>query len=303
MSDNRTMINPHYNNPRRQARIDREEKELEELMKKGREPQVEEEDEEEEVQEEETQEVKEPPKKKKEEPKEDEDNDEEGLSAEEKTFKKRYGDLRRHSQKERQELLDRIEKLEKGNKEIVPPTSKEELESWIKKYPQVASIVSTIADKKAKEMFSSAEARLAKIDELQAEADKKTAEAKILEAHSDFLSIRDSDDFHDWAEQQAKWVQDALYENEDDPKSVISVLDLYKFKTGKTTADKKKVQKSAASSVKSKASEPDADVSSRKIRESAVSKMSDAEYEENEEAILAAMRNGNFIYDMTGGAR
>ena len=300
MSDNRTMINPHYNNPRRQARIEREEKELEELMKKGREPQVEEDDEEEEVQEEETQEVKEPPKKKEEEPKEEEDGDDEGLSAEEKTFKKRYGDLRRHSQKERQELLDRIEKLEKGNKEIVPPTSEEELESWIKKYPQVASIVSTIADKKAKEMFSSAEERLTKIDELTAEVNRKTAEAKILEAHSDFLSIRDSVDFHTWAEQQAKWVQDALYENDDEPKSVISVLDLYKFKTGKTTTDKKREQKSAASSLKSKASQPDADVSSRKIRESAVAKMSDAEYEANEEAILAAMRNGNFIYDMTG---
>jgi hypothetical protein len=293
------MINPDYSNPRRKARIEREEKELEELMKASQKPQ--EPDEEEEDQEEpEVQEV-EPKKEVK--PKEETEEKEEELNSEEKTFKKRYGDLRRHSQKVEQELRNEIEKLKNKNPEVVPPTSEEELTDWMKKYPQVASIVSTIADKKAKEMFSSAEERLAKIDELTAEANRKSAEAKILESHSDFLSIRDSDDFHNWAEEQPKWVQDALYENDDDARSVIRVLDLYKVDMGLTVKDKKKAQKEAASSVRGKPSEPDVDTVNRKIRESVVAKMSDKEYEANEEKILEAMKTGNFIYDVTGGAR
>lgn len=303
MSDNRTMINTSYSNPVRAARIAREEKELEELMKGNKapvEPEEEEEVEEVEVQEE----PKEKPKAKKlkEEPEETNEEEEE-LPKEEKTFKKRYGDLRRHSQKVEQELRERIEQLEKKNPSVVPPTTDEDLESWAKKYPEVASIVMTIAEKKANEKFKGAEERLAKIDELQAEADRKSAEAKILESHSDFLSIRDSDDFHDWAEEQPKWVQDALYENDDDPRSVIRVLDLYKVDKGLTNKDKKNQQKSAATSIKSKTSEPDVDLSGKKFRESVVSKMSDREYEANEEAIMEAMRSGNFVYDVTGGAR
>lgn len=284
-----------YAKPRRSARLEREEKELEELMNQNKAPQEKEEESKEEVQEE-------TPETKTEETQEEKEN-EEDLPKEEKTFKKRYGDLRRHSQKVEQELRDRIEQLEKKNPEVVPPTSDEDLEDWAKKYPQVASIVMTIAEKKAEEKFKGAEERLAQIDELQAEANRKTAEAKIMEAHPDFDTIRDSDDFHDWAEQQAKWVQDALYENDDDPKSVVSVIDLYKFKTGKTPTDKKNTQKAAATSVKSKASEPDADLSGKKFRESQVAKMSDREYESNEEAIMEAMRSGNFVYDMSGGAR
>ena len=306
MSDNRTMINTSYSNPVRAARIAREEKELEELMNGNKAPVEPEEDEVEEV---EVQEPKEKPKAKepKEEPqeesKEDNEDEEEELPKEEKTFKKRYGDLRRHSQKVEQELRDRIEQLEKMTPSVVPPTTDEDLESWAKKYPEVASIVMTIAEKKANEKFKGAEERLAKIDELQAEADRKSAEAKILESHSDFLSIRDSDDFHDWAEEQPKWVQDALYENDEDPRSVVRVLDLYKVDKGLTNKDKKNQQKSAASSIRSKANEPDADLSGKKFRESVVAKMSDREYEANEEAIMEAMRSGNFVYDMSGGAR
>lgn len=311
MSDNRTMINPNYSNPVRAARIAREEKELEELMNGNKAPEEEPEEQQQEVEEEEVhsspessseEELKEKPKAKK--PKEEpEETNEEDLPKEEKTFKKRYGDLRRHSQKVEQELRERIEQLEKKNPTVVPPTTDEDLESWAKKYPEVASIVMTIAEKKANEKFKGAEERLAKIDELQAEADRKSAEAKILESHSDFLSIRDSDDFHDWAEEQPKWVQDALYENDEDPRSVVRVLDLYKVDKGLTTKDKKNQQKSAATSIKSKTSEPDVDLSGKKFRESVVAKMSDREYEANEEAILEAMRSDNFIYDITGGAR
>ena len=52
--------------------------------------------------------------------------------------------------------------------------------------------------------------------------------------HPDFVQIREDDKFHNWAKDQPKWVQDALYENQDDAKSVSRVLDLYKTDMGIT---------------------------------------------------------------------
>lgn len=298
MSD-KTMINPSHAKSRNRAKIEQEEKELEELLKQAAnaQEQAEEEEQEEEVVEKPVEEKPKKAEKKKEEPKEEEE------SSEEKTFKKRYGDLRRHAQKTEEALRKEIEALKNKDPSVVPPKSDEDLEEWAKKYPDVASIVNTIAAKQAKKMFEDAEERLNRIDELQAEADRKTAEAQIIETHSDFLKIRDSDDFHDWADDQPKWVQDALYENENDARSVIRVIDLYKVDKGLTAQDKKNSQKDAAASVaKGTKSEPSTN-SGKTFRESVVDKMSDEEWEKNEEAIMEAMRNGNFVYDITGGAR
>ena len=56
----------------------------------------------------------EPIQEKKPEPKdEDKEKEEEPKNAEEKTFKKRYGDLRRHSQQKEKELQVKIEELSK----------------------------------------------------------------------------------------------------------------------------------------------------------------------------------------------
>jgi hypothetical protein len=65
------------------------------------------------------------------------------------------------------------------------------------------------------------------------------AENVIRKSHPDFDELRDSDEFHNWAEEQPKWVRDALYENMDDPASVIRVIDLYKVDNGYDTSAKK----------------------------------------------------------------
>ena len=232
--------------------------------------------------------------------------DDSNLSREEKSFKKRYGDLRRHmSQKEAEwkERFDALEARMKGE-HVVLPKSDEDIEAWAKQYPDVAGIVETIAAKKAQEMYKKAESRLAELDQIQYEATRKTAEATIAEAHPDFVKLRESDDFHDWAEAQPKWVQDAIYENADDPASVIRVIDLYKVDKGLTKTAKKANTKAAASLVSkgSKAS-VDAEDASGQIKESDVAKMSAREFEERQDEINKAMRNGKFVYDMTGSAR
>jgi hypothetical protein len=238
-----------------------------------------------------------------------EPEDEEPTNAEEKTFKKRYSDLRRHQQKQAEEFKEEIEKLKSQlnaatKKEMRLPKSDEDLESWAKQYPDVAAIVETIAIKKAKEQADSLEERMKVIDDMQYTAKKEKAEAELMRLHPDFDEIRDSDEFHEWAEEQPKWVQDALYENDNDAKSAARAIDLYKADKG-MSSKKSASDKSAAKSVDSRRSrsKPQDDGSGTYMKESQVQKMSPQEYEAKSDEIMEAIRSGKFIYDISGSAR
>ena len=226
------------------------------------------------------------------------------LSAEEKSFKKRYGDLRRHMQQKEKEWDEKLESLQSAKGSVTPPKSDEDIEEWAKQYPDVAGIVETIAAKKAQEMFSKADTRLKELDEAQAEAYRVKSENEIRKSHSDFDDLRQSDEFHDWADEQPKWVKDALYENADDPASVVRVIDLYKSDKG-LTKEAKKANKKAAASTVTKRSKTEVDVADANgtIRESEVAKMTDKEFEERADEINKAMRSGKFVYDVSGNAR
>ena len=117
--------------------------------------------------------------------KEEAQEDDSDLSREEKSFKKRYGDLRRHMSEKEKEWNEKLKALETRMKgeAIVPPKSDEDIEEWAKEYPDAAGIVETIAAKKAQEMYKKAEDRLSKLDEIQYETTRKSAEAKIRESH------------------------------------------------------------------------------------------------------------------------
>ena len=82
--------------------------------------------------------------------------DDSGLDAEEKSFKKRYGDLRRHMQDKEKEWTERLNASEKNQikKAMVPPKSDEEIAAWQQQYPDVAGIVETIAAHKSRECYS-----------------------------------------------------------------------------------------------------------------------------------------------------
>ena len=231
---------------------------------------------------------------------------EETLSAEEKSFKKRYGDLRRHMQEKEKEWDEKFKTFEERLKKdsIIPPKSDEDIEQWAKEYPDVAGVVETIATRKAQEMFSKADAKLQELDKVQTEAQRVRAENAIRKVHEDFDDLRASDEFHNWADEQPKWVQDALYENSDDPASVVRVIDLYKVDKGLTKTAKKAKAKAAASTVtKRTKTQVDVEDANDVIRESEVAKMSDKEFEERSDDINKAIRSGKFVYDVSGKAR
>jgi len=238
-----------------------------------------------------------------------EEQEAEPANAEEKTFKKRYSDLRRHQQQQAEELKKEIENLKSqlsqaAQKEMKLPKSDEDIEQWAKDYPDVAAIVETIAMKKAREQSTALEERMKAIDELQSSATKEKAEAELMRLHPDFGEIRDSDEFHDWAEEQPKWVQDALYDNDNDARSAARAIDLYKADMG-IKKEKPKSDKAAAKSVSTKdsRSKPQDNEANSYLKESAVQKMSPSEYEKRSDEIMEAIRSGKFIYDISGSAR
>ena len=274
------FVDSTYNKNRQ--RIEQEEKEIEELMKETSEK---------------TEEVK---------AEEVPEEDDTKLTGEEKSFKKRYGDLRRHMNEKEKSWKDKFEALENrlSDEVIAPPKSDEDIAAWAEKYPDVAGIVETIAQKKAQELFNKTENRIEELNEAQSETARIKNENIIRETHSDFDKLREADEFHNWVDEQPKVVQDALYENADDPASVVRVIDLYKVDKGLTTKDKKAKSKAAASMVsKGSKTKVDADDSSNSIKESDVAKMSNREFEEKSEEITQAMRSGKFIYDVSGNAR
>lgn len=279
-------VDPNYSNRRGKQRIAEAEKELQDLMKGH----VQEAPEEEEVAVVATNEAPEA----------------EPSDPEERSFKKRYGDLRRHMSDKEREWEEKFEALKAsvGKPQVLPPKSDEDIAEWASKYPDVAAIVETIATKKADEKLSKYQNKFEEYEKLTYDTARQKAQNAIRESHPDFDDLRKSDEFHNWAEEQPSWVQNALYENEEDARAVIRVLDLYKVDKGLTPSAKKAKTKEAASLVspKNKAN-VDFTEDGQKIYESQVAKMNSDMYAKNEDKIMAAIRSGNFVYDVSGGAR
>jgi hypothetical protein len=293
---NKAMMSRGTNYALKQSRMNKDEEELEALLAehKGEEVEIE-------AEEESSEEVTETPVEKPVESEEEEESDE-NLSREEKSFKKRYGDLRRHMADKEKEWKEQMEL--QTSAPLRAPSSDEDIEAWAEKYPDVAAIVETIASKKADEKFAVAEERLREYDEAAYEVERTKAETTIRKSHSDFDELRDSDKFHDWVEDQPKWVRDALYENSDDAASVVRVIDLYKVDNNMTPSAKKKANKDAAKTVTKRGTPAvDSDGANQMIKESQVSKMTDKQFEDNYDKIQAAMASGKFVYDVTGKAR
>lgn len=231
--------------------------------------------------------------------------DSEPKEPEEASFKKRYGDLRRHTQQLMSQKDQELEKLKaqldsaaKG--QIKFPKSDEEIEQWTNKYPDVAKIVDTIARKRANEALEEGEKRLGHLKDLETKLTKKEAEQQLMKLHPDFNEIRQDPAFHEWVAMQPLYINDALYKNNTDAMAAARAIDLYKADTGKRKTSSKK---SAAQAVGRSTSATPAATGKAKFSESQVARMSDREYDANEEAILEAMKSGAFTYDMTGGAR
>lgn len=224
-------------------------------------------------------------------------DDDKKLSAEEETFKKRYGDLRRHLQEKEKEWQAQLERVQAAPTER--PTSEEDLKAWVEANPEIASIIESIADKKAEDRFKEAEVSIKNLDEERFKLQREKAEANIRKAHKDYDDLSNDDKFHEWAAEQPKVIQAALYDDPDDWQSVIRVIDMYKADKGLNKEAIKEAERNASKAVDTKGdgSKPQGKKQT-KWSESKVANLSIDQYVEFESEIEEAMRKGEFIYDM-----
>jgi hypothetical protein len=234
-----------------------------------------------------------------------EEDEDANLDAEESTFKKRYGDLRRHMQRTQEEnnrqlrlLQDQVESLTR--KQVKLPKSDQELDAWAKKYPDVAKIVETIATKKAMEARGEVDQRLKRVEELETKIAREKAEKELARLHPDFDELRQDKAFHQWVSQQPKWIQSALYDNDTDFLGAAKAIDLYKTENGRKKRSK---DTDAARSVPARSHREDLSNGKVTWSESRVKRLTAREYEKFETDIENAIRSGNFDYDISGGAR
>jgi len=222
-------------------------------------------------------------------------------NAEERVFKKRYDDLKRHYDstlgKHKDEVRTLRTQLDSSSKQIIPPKSKEELEAWKKEYPDVYDMVETIAIGKADSRAKEMEDKYQNLQVQQEQITKEKAEVELLKIHPDFSDIRAKDDFHEWATKQDPVIQDWLYENTSNANLAGRAIDLYKMDKGLgkySNRQEKDIKKEAAKAVsKTKKAESTEGAQPKKIwSNSAISKMNVREYAKHEEEIDKAVKEG-----------
>jgi hypothetical protein len=217
-------------------------------------------------------------------------------------YKKRYDDLKRHYDSKLNEFKSReqelIEEATSNRTEYKAPKSPEELEEFKNNYPDVYEVVETVAHLQSETKAKVLEERLSKLQERENQLVRQDAEKRLMERHSDFEDIRNSDDFHSWAKEQHSSIQAWVYDNDNDADLASRALDLFKKDFGidlpKDMSSSKQTRKSAADmvSTKTKSIEPN----QQKVwSEKEISAMSVAEFDKFEKEISDAMQMGRIV--------
>ena len=224
-------------------------------------------------------------------------DEERPVNAEEKVFKKRYDDLKRHYDstvnKHKEDVSKLKRQLEESTEKALPKT-KEEIEAWRTKYPDVYDVIETIAHTKADEKAKKVESNLKELESQQMAVQRDKAEIELAKLHPDYDVIRADDKFHKWVSEQDSTIQGWLYDNTSNAKLAARAIDLYKVDTG---YGKKKTNKSleASKSVTS-TNKREVDTSNKKVwKVSDIAKMKPREFEKYEKDIDLARVEGRIV--------
>ena len=217
-------------------------------------------------------------------------------------YKKRYDDLKKHYDSKLNEFKSReqelLEEAANSRPTYKAPKSPEDLEQFKNEYPDVYDVVETVAHMQSETKAKVLEERLSKLQERENNLVRDAAEKRLMERHPDFEDIRNSDDFHGWAKEQPKSIQDWIYSNADDADLASRALDLFKKDFGieptKTKSSSKQTRKSAADMVSTKTTsvEPNQE---KVWSEKEIAAMSIAEFDKHESEISEAMQYGRIV--------
>jgi hypothetical protein len=217
-------------------------------------------------------------------------------------YKKRYDDLKKHYDSKLNEFKSReqelLEQAAENRPQYKAPKSPEELERFRQEYPDVYEVVETVSHLQAEEKSKDLKEKLERLQEREKELIRKDAEKRLMDKHPDFEDIRNSDDFHGWAKEQPKSIQDWVYNNADDADLASRALDLFKKDIGMDVAPKKsnskRSKKSAADMVSTKTTS--VEPQQEKIwTEKEIASMSMDQFDRYEAEISEAMQQGRIV--------
>ena len=225
-------------------------------------------------------------------------DEERPVNAEEKVFKKRYDDLKRHYDstvnKHKDEVSSLKTQLDDHADKIQLPKSKEEIEAWRSKYPDVYDVIETIAYTKADEKSKKMEANLKDLETEQVKVKKEKAEIELAKIHPDYNDLRKNESFHKWVEEQDSQIKSWLYDNDTNAALAARAIDLYKVDSG--TSRKKADNTLEASKSVTSTSKKEVDVSNKKIwKLSEISKMKPNQFTKFEKEIDLARKEGRIV--------
>lgn len=152
----------------------------------------------------------------------------EDLNSEERSWKKRYSDLRSFNNN----LTERVKSLENqlrsaSKKEIQFPATREEVGHFAGQYPDVFRYIRSMIMTEMLQERESLNQETNIVKENLEKVQMKLGKSRILEAHPDFDEINLSQDFHDWVKLQPMEIQDWAYRSSD-PELCIRAIDWYK---------------------------------------------------------------------------
>ena len=220
-------------------------------------------------------------------------------------YKKRYDDLKTHYDSRLDEFKAREQELldeaVKNRPDYRAPKSAEELERFKNEYPDVMAVVETVAHLESESKTKVLEERLSALQTREDELVRKDAEKSLQEKHPDFDNIRNSDDFHEWANLQPEAIKDWIFNNPDDATLASRALDLFKKDIGlevpqvrQTRSNSKQTQQSAADMISTKTTSVNPN-QQRVWSEREISALSMAEFDKYESEISDAMQEGRII--------
>lgn len=223
--------------------------------------------------------------------------------AEEITFKDRYGNLRRyHDQKMKEAqtaITDLTQRLTVNTQQFTLPKTEQEVEAWRKQYPEIYDLVRTIARREAQDERTGLDQKFEQLKTGQRALAKDRAYAQLVAIHPDFSQLRETEDFHLWAQGQPAQIQSWLYDNEDDATLAARAVDMYKHDRGigRKAPDTKKVVDASKMVTPNSGTEPKGN-NKEIIKLSWVASLTPRQFEKHEERIEEARRDGRLEDDL-----
>ena len=233
------------------------------------------------------------------------DSEEIPTEKREHDYKKRYDDLKTYYDqklnewKQEKEILAAQTNVAEKEQAYAPPKTREELEQFKDKYPDVYQVVETISHDMAEQKTFDLKA---KIDELTKKEQKlivQSAYEQLTSAHPDFNEIKTTPEFLAWLEEQPANVADGIRKNNTDSKWAIRTVDLYKADVGISPNKVSSKRKSSAAQAITKTNPVNINTggSGKTWKMSEIQHMKPWEFEKNEAEIDAAQKEGRIDFE------